>query len=43
MKANKEELSALENESEGVMNLNKEIKDGGGKLDMEQIMKMHGL
>jgi hypothetical protein len=41
--ASKDELEALETQEEGVMDLNKEIDKHGGNMDMEQILKMHGL
>ena len=41
--ANKNDLQVLAESDETVVSLEKEIKSKGGKLDMEQMMKLHGL
>jgi len=41
--ANENDLQILAESDETVVSLEKEIKSKGGKLDMEQMMKLHGL
>ena len=41
--ANRDEIKSMESESEGVLNLNKEIEKHGGSMDFDEILKMHGL
>ncbi len=41
--ATKDDLTALSSEDEKVVSLNKELKKEGGKLDMKQMMKLHGI
>ena len=41
--ADKEELKTLENEGEEVVDVSKTIEESGGKMDFEEILKMHGI
>ena len=41
--ANKEELKSLEGENEEVVDVAKEIEKAGGKMDFDEILKMHGI
>ena len=41
--ADKEELKTLENEGEEVVDVSKAIEESGGKMDFEEILKMHGI
>jgi hypothetical protein len=41
--ANKEELKSLESEGEEVIDVSKAIEESGGKMDFDEILKMHGI
>ena len=41
--ASVEELKTLENEGEEVVDVSKAIEESGGKMDFEEILKMHGI
>lgn len=41
--ANKEELKTLENEGEEIVDVSKAIEESGGKMDFDEILKMHGI
>jgi len=42
-KANKSDIEQIASEDERPVNLSEEIKKNGGKLDMDQMMKLHGV
>lgn len=42
-KANKTDIEQIASEDERPVNLTEEIKKNGGKLDMDQMMKLHGV
>ena len=41
--ATEDDINVMKNDDETAVSLSKELQKRGGKLDMEQMMKMHGV